>query len=947
MTKKIINTGTAANSKNGDSLRTAFTKINENFTEIYNSTGGLDLLNVASHIIPSATNTYDLGSPTRQWRSLYVSNNTIYLGGIALSIDGSGNLTVGGSRVGATSYTDLTGKPALSTVATTGSYTDLTNRPALFSGSYADLTNKPNLAGTYQFSVAADDSTQRVISTDEVVKFVGAGGITTASDSEGKITITQGTTSSLVNGSKTVSLGTNSTLTLPAPLVHLTNASQLATDTAKIYRATNSTDATAITEAWDTWYSNEWVFRTYVQEDESGRGSNFPWHGMPSWEAYPLIMNWNSQGGPGLPPNPSMAPAAKTAQDSYLSYKELVSSIDIVNGNKIISFNNTGVLSLPGTLEFKDTANAKIILKHIDSYGYVVEDPTLHKTWQFDIDGKLTLPSVGKISNGAYDWTFGTDGIITLPNGAKIGPIEFPNGNSFYSTGTTGYSELNWDNTNYAWVDNLGTTISSTGKNWQFGSDGALTIPGDIKSNGNINIDINLSDSTLRRWQFGEDGSLTLPSVGKINNGAYDWTFGSTGLLTLPAGGTISEGGGISGAIKLTPAGGANAYQALMIYPTGTVEGDHLHLTAGGGTTELYLGNDNHYVKLVNGGNIQVQAFQPTSPYASSAWTFGTDGRLVNLDGLTLTAGGQFNICTIVTSGSGYNTGSALKATTGGSGTGMTVGIGYGLSNQLANVGVVNPGTGYVDGDVITVSGGTGGTFVITRYNEQANQGNNNTVQFDWTFGVDGTLNLPDSISAGNAIIQTTSPINIQVNSNAHVWTFGTDGKLTFPSGMFIESAMGNTLISADPNVIIAIETSGPESAAVLAWIDTDPETSDEKGVSFSTGNGNGSPYAEISVLNHTLSGSAQQWRFNDNGSLTLPAGGEIKTESGTGDVVIEANDGTARTWTFGGAGILSLPDFGATPGSGDGAVGDICRNGDTLYFKTGAGWAAIGMTLI
>jgi plastocyanin len=45
------------------------------------------------------------------------------------------------------------------------------------------------LAGTYQFSVAADDSTQRVISTDEVVKFVGAGGITTASDAEGTITI--------------------------------------------------------------------------------------------------------------------------------------------------------------------------------------------------------------------------------------------------------------------------------------------------------------------------------------------------------------------------------------------------------------------------------------------------------------------------------------------------------------------------------------------------------------------------------------------------------------------------------------------------------------------------------------------------------------------------------------------------------------------------------------
>ena len=69
---------------------------------------------------------------------------------------------------------------------------------------------------------------------------------------------------------------------------------------------------------------------------------------------------------------------------------------------------------------------------------------------------------------------------------------------------------------------------------------GSLTIPGDIRSESNINIDINLADSTLRRWQFGEDGILTLPSVGKISNGAYDWTFGSTGITTFP--GVINAG---------------------------------------------------------------------------------------------------------------------------------------------------------------------------------------------------------------------------------------------------------------------------------------------------------------------------------------------------------------------------------------------------------------------
>jgi hypothetical protein len=54
---------------------------------------------VAGNILPSANVTYSLGSPTRQWKDLFVSNTTIYLGGIPLSIDASGNLLVNGSLV--------------------------------------------------------------------------------------------------------------------------------------------------------------------------------------------------------------------------------------------------------------------------------------------------------------------------------------------------------------------------------------------------------------------------------------------------------------------------------------------------------------------------------------------------------------------------------------------------------------------------------------------------------------------------------------------------------------------------------------------------------------------------------------------------------------------------------------------------------------------------------
>jgi hypothetical protein len=153
-------------------------------------------------------------------RTIYLGEESIKFigaGGITTSSDAEGNITITGT-VGSTDWNDI--------------------------------TNKPDLAGTYQFSVAADDSTQRVISTDELVKFIGAGTVTTSSDTEGNITITgtsgipsqtgntgkylttDGTTASwatvaggggggstLVNGAFEASLGATGNLTIPGDIL--------------------------------------------------------------------------------------------------------------------------------------------------------------------------------------------------------------------------------------------------------------------------------------------------------------------------------------------------------------------------------------------------------------------------------------------------------------------------------------------------------------------------------------------------------------------------------------------------------------------------------------------------------------------------------------------------------------------------------------------------------
>ena len=76
----------------------------------------------------------------------------------------------------AIAYGDISGKPTLSTVATSGSYTDLTNRPTLStvatSGSYNDLTNRPSLVTTLG---GLTDVTVTGVTSGQVLQYNGSG----------------------------------------------------------------------------------------------------------------------------------------------------------------------------------------------------------------------------------------------------------------------------------------------------------------------------------------------------------------------------------------------------------------------------------------------------------------------------------------------------------------------------------------------------------------------------------------------------------------------------------------------------------------------------------------------------------------------------------------------------------------------------------------------------
>ena len=58
---------------------------------------GVNLAAVATNIVPAANNTYDLGTTGKRWRDLFLSGQTINLGGATISSDGTGTISISGT----------------------------------------------------------------------------------------------------------------------------------------------------------------------------------------------------------------------------------------------------------------------------------------------------------------------------------------------------------------------------------------------------------------------------------------------------------------------------------------------------------------------------------------------------------------------------------------------------------------------------------------------------------------------------------------------------------------------------------------------------------------------------------------------------------------------------------------------------------------------------------
>jgi hypothetical protein len=562
-------------------------------------------------------------------------------------------------------------------------------------------------------------------------------------------------------------------------------------------------------------------------------------------------------------------------------------SVRLTSDNETWAFAPDGVITLPNGMSIESDGalgvNATVTIGGNDTRITIYNDgapPGLYITanatgtaqqWVFGPDGDLAFPdgsfqttaytgggggTGNALVNGAYTVALQANGVLTLGGTATISNAseEFrlwaDNDITVYRNGLDGYG-VKLGNIEVYTDNALRTLTNSNGFEIKTGN---LILSGDI---GQPNRGFSNQPGTDLHITAGHTQGCSVPGGdtiissglgydGVAHNGgnvtlrtgdyySYQWNFDYNGALTLPGGGTIAEVGP-GGAIQITPTGAASYYQSLMIYPTaGAPEGDHIHLTAGGGTTELYLGNDLHYVKLVNGGNIELRA-ATANLSAQASWEFDTTG---NIDarqalGIKVPDTVPTNVAVInSTTGSWEANPMSDLATTGGSGSGLTVNVTE-TDGYASTIAIATAGTGYTNGDLITVTS--------------------------------GTSNATFTIVIGGRI----------------TWQFDTTGSTTFPSNLTIQSNPFNpgTVIS-QANALISIAATG-NAATYIGWSEFEYEPGNIALVAFNDDAG------AVAIQTGATTGpeAFNEWIFDAAGTLTFPTGGNLIFDSSATSVI-------------------------------------------------------------
>ena len=148
--------------------------------------------------------------------------------------------------------------------------------------------------------------------------------------------------------------------------------------------------------------------------------------------------------------------------------------------------------------------------------------------------------------------------------------------------------------------------------------------------------------------------------------------------------------------------------------------------------------------------------------FAGNLYSYGNVGN--NTGNLTVRAQGLWNTLTVYGVAGGYNSPPYTnQSLTGGSGSGMTASYSSVGGYVSSPITVTNAGSGYKNGDVLTLPGGLGSTVILSNYNANAS----GTGASNWLFTMDGNLISPTygNIISNNHLFANGVNILSTVNS--------------------------------------------------------------------------------------------------------------------------------------------------------------------------------------
>jgi hypothetical protein len=830
MAQNIINYGASANDGEGDSLRNAFIKTDDNFDQIWaagpvgsnvtilnntvsvvNTNGnlilspnGIGIIQTNRPLYPRLDNTYNLGSPDLRYRSIFVGSGGITANG-NLTLGSISNLRIPGGQNGYVIQTD--GNSTLSWVALPGSGNGAPGG--------ANLQVQYNANGLF-------------------------GGSTNFTFNP--------TTSNLTVGNAAV--GNISTRTVYANI--------LSVNTAGNTWSINNQILTAPSGA--TWLSNTATLDEYISSATNG------YINMQTYDA-----------------------SANLATQFHLEHG--LAHINILNGVSYQwEFNSTGLFSAPGNI----TANGNVTADYFLGNGsqlsnlpggviqgeFPPESPNDTTLWWDDVTGRLYVwytdvdgsqwvdaapaapgSTYGNANVAAYlasgnnnanivttggivavsvetnTITSGDSTLVVVDDGLRVGGDIIisgdiiPDTSNVYSLGSStnqwadlyvanatiymnnvpislGAGNVLTVNGNAVLTNNSNTTVSTTGNvtaNYFLGNGSQLTglpapaVAQDISSTGAMSI--MTYDGNIKYVSYATvepaSGNISAGNISAIGNIAGNYFIGNGSQLTGISGGSANTGNVTfndvniigTGNLKLQPDSVNN--ESLDIYLTAA---DDIHIAGSG---NIILGTDEEAnVAVLSDGNVSIQA---GNVGGKQTWSFDTAGNL------TLPRGGVVYETNIPDGGLNGNT--IALAPSGGTNVDQQLLI-YPTTNDANHLHLTSGNLYstelFLGSDDLYVKLANTGNVVIN-----SNDGAGNTAQ--WNFNNFGTLTLPGGsrlrpLGANLDIFAGTgSYVNLITSDESSymgvggaggyvvtaggTWDFNTNGNLTAPGNI---SAVGN-----------------------------------------------------------------------------------------------------------------------------------------------------------